>query len=110
MIIKIIDSLNEETIVNKREFVAEATQYNLQKIEFDNETDMWEYLHDYGNYHSPFNLHIKPGAREVVILDISEPSRSVIVATNCHVFVMNSDGKTIDRFSVAGELPEAEAE
>lgn len=99
MIIKILSATGE--------FVAEAEQYRLHRKTFDSEERMWEYMRDFGDHYIPFSLETKSGAREVLILQITEPNNSVIVVTDCHVFVMNNQGKTIDRFSVAGELIEA---
>lgn len=107
MLIKIISTQVRATNVDGREFVAEANQYLLQKLHFDNQEDMWEYLQDFGDYYSPFNLDIKGKGREVMILQITEPAHSTIVVTACHVFVMNKNGKTIDRFSIASDLQEA---
>ena len=89
------------------EFVAEAQQYRLHKKLFDDEEKMWAYVRDFADHYVPFSLEAK-GAREVLILQITEPSNSVILVTDCHVFVMNNQGKTIDRFSVTGELPKAD--
>ena len=70
MQIKIISTQDPKAEVYKREFVAEATQYHLQIMRFDNQEDMWNYLQDYGDFHSPFNLDVKSDAREVMILKL----------------------------------------
>ena len=106
MQIKLINHQDAESNINRREFVTEAIQYRLQIMYFNDEEQMWEYLQNYGEYSAPFSLDAKSERREIMILQITEPIQTAIVATGCHVFVMNEKGKTIDRFSISNELPQ----
>ncbi len=104
MQIKIIDHRYDSKTSLKKEFVVEATAYLAEIIILGKNPTHEEFLGAVTDFHIPFDLdwELEEGGG-ILILRILKPRMLNVIATECSVFVMNDQGKTVDRFQVSAK-------
>lgn len=106
MIIKLIDNSEQESVEKvMRHYTVEAESYRVDIRFFNNHKEYEKFLNEiHGDYYVPFRLFDIEDGGEVLIIQHGKvkagSSAKNILAQKCQLFVMNNDGKTIDKYLV----------
>ncbi|KKL58264.1 hypothetical protein LCGC14_2227130 [marine sediment metagenome] len=106
MLIKFIDRSKEESAeLDGREYVVEAKGYKIELPWFNTHKDLGTFLNTHPPYSVPFGLEPirekEEEGRRVIDLKYLDAEGLVlgwIIAQKCVVFIMNDQGKTIERY------------